>query len=252
MKPRMIQVGNYLFKHRNRLFPLIVVAIFLLAAPPSNLFGSNRLEEGKDVLALLIACSGLALRALVIGYAYIKRGGLNKKVYAENLVTDGIFQLSRNPLYLGNLLIYAGVFLMHGDILVMVLGGAVFLFAYYCIVFAEEAYLEQKFGAGYEAYCRDVPRWIPKFLRFTEATQGMTFNFKRVIIKDYTTIFATAIMLTLTEGYEVLGRSDPFSHPIRLVFLASIIVASGLMVAIISRLKKKRLLIDNVPTARPA
>lgn len=252
MKPTMITIGNFLFKFRNKIFPLIVVAIFLLAVPPRDLFGIEALEEGKDVIALLIACAGLVLRALVIGYAYIKRGGLNKKVYAENLVTDGIFQLSRNPLYLGNLLIYAGVFLMHGNLVVMLLGMTIYVFAYYCIVFAEEAYLEQKFGMGYEAYCRDVPRWFPKLSRFGEATQDMAFNLRRVIVKDYTTAFATIIMLTLTEGYEVLGGPHPFSHPVHLAVLASFVVGSGVVVAIISRLKKMKLLTENAEHDRAA
>ena len=69
-------------------------------------------------MAVLIAMSGLAVRGVVIGLAYIKRGGLNKKVYAANLVTEGMFSVCRNPLYVGNMLIYTGEFLMFGNPLV--------------------------------------------------------------------------------------------------------------------------------------
>ena len=45
---------------------------------------------------------------LTIGYEYIVRGGRQGKVYAEDLVQGGVFAHSRNPLYLGNLLIIVG------------------------------------------------------------------------------------------------------------------------------------------------
>ena len=60
-------------------------------ATPSEIGGSVTAERVKDVVALLILLAGLALRATVIGYAYIQRGGLKKRVYASDLVTEGMF-----------------------------------------------------------------------------------------------------------------------------------------------------------------
>lgn len=243
MQSAMIRIGSFFFRYRNRVFPLIIIAIYLLAPPPSSLFGSDRLEETKDMVAMLVALSGLALRGLVIGYVYIKRGGMNKKVYAENLVTHGIFGLCRNPLYVGNILIYVGVFLMHGDPAVIVLGMVVFLFIYQCIVLAEEAYLLDKFGDGYRAYCRDVPRWLPKISNFSRATEGMHFNFRRVILKDYTTMATTVIMLAITESYEKLFY-QPY-HAEQFVFLASVIVCTGAMAGVVRLLKKRNWLTES-------
>jgi protein-S-isoprenylcysteine O-methyltransferase Ste14 len=239
MKPLMIHIGNFFFTWRNKTFPLIILALFVLAVPPTELFGSESMELVKDAFALMVTLSGLAVRACVIGYAYIKRGGLNKKVYAENLVTEGMFSLCRNPLYLGNVLIYAGVFLMHGNGLVMLLGMGSYLFIYQCIIYAEEAYLANKFGDAYAAYCRDVPRWIPRLSQFSAATEGMAFNIKRVIVKDYTTMAVAFITLALTEGYEYLAGYGIETHQTYLAFLLSVIVLSGLWIASIQFYKKK-------------
>jgi protein-S-isoprenylcysteine O-methyltransferase Ste14 len=70
---------------------------------------ANAYLHGLDALGVVVLAGGLALRSLVVGLAYIKRGGKGKKVYADALVTDGIFAHSRNPLYLGNILILCGL-----------------------------------------------------------------------------------------------------------------------------------------------
>jgi protein-S-isoprenylcysteine O-methyltransferase Ste14 len=243
MKSGMIKIGNFLFKYRDKAFPLIILAIFMLATPPTTLFDDESLENLKDIFALLIALTGLATRAIVIGFAYIKRGGLNKKVYAANLVTDGIFGMCRNPLYVGNVLIYISVFLMHGNFLVMSIGIVTFLFIYQCIVYAEENYLAANFGEGYKQYCNDVPRWIPKFSRFKQATEGMQFNFRRVILKDYTTIATTTIMLTLTECYETIAASNINMQHIK--SMGIIMLAAGVMTVIVKVLKKNKWLVES-------
>ncbi|WEX74843.1 hypothetical protein PYH37_000137 [Sinorhizobium numidicum] len=105
----MIHFGNFLFRYRNLIFPLLILSLFVTVPPPGEIWASTTLERIKDVIVILFALSGLALRATVIGYAYIQRGGLKKKVYAKKLVTEGMFGICRNPLYVGNVLIYATV-----------------------------------------------------------------------------------------------------------------------------------------------
>ena len=129
-----IRIGNFFFRYRNVAFPVFIAALYLLVPPPAEIFGSKRLELAADAAALAISVLGLATRAMVIGYAYIKRGGKNKRVYAADLVTEGVFGISRNPLYLGNLLNCAGMFLMHGNPYVFLVGTTVYVFVYVCIV----------------------------------------------------------------------------------------------------------------------
>ncbi len=239
MTTLMIPIGNFLFRYRNQLFPLLIIGLFASAAPSTEMWGSLGFEIARDAIAWLIAIAGLVFRGIVIGYAYIQRGGLNKKVYAKDLVTSGMFSICRNPLYVGNILIYSAIFLMHGNAVVTIAGIVLFCFMYQCIVYAEEAFLRQKFGAGYDAYCADVPRWMPRFGRFSQATEGMVFNFRRVIAKDYSTAAATLITLLVAELYENLSGGMHDRDNIYPAVLIALIVLTGVATALISNLKKR-------------
>lgn len=247
MKSAMVHIGNFFFRFRNLAFPGIIVVLLLIKAPPSEIFGSHALERLKDVIALGIVLFGLVFRAVVIGYAYIQRGGLKKRVYAKDLVTEGMFGVCRNPLYVGNMLIYSGVFLMHGDPLVVFVGIASFAFIYQCIVYAEEAFLEGRFGDGYRAYCADVPRWLPRIGNFAAATKGMEFNFKRVIAKDYSTVSAALIALLLVEIYKYLAAAEPGQYIVYPSLLVMMMALVGVATALVSFLKKRGVFSEGKP-----
>ncbi len=235
----MIRLGNFFFRTRNYVFPLLIIALFAIAPPPVQLFGSELLENASNLVAVLLALSGLALRSLVIGFVYIKRGGLNKQVYAEALVTSGIFALSRNPLYVGNLLIYAGVFLLHGNWMVIALGYGLFLLIYRAIVAAEEAYLRGKFGEAYDRYCMDVPRWWPQWSKFSVATDGMRFDARKAFFKDYSTMTTTLITLLIVQCYHYVSVYNETPHPFALFILVMAMVGCGIG-ALTIRIYKKR------------
>lgn len=238
----LVKTGDFFFKYRNLLFPTLLLMIFLIKPPAYSYLKKEWLEELKDVLAIFIIFSGLSLRAAVIGYKYIKRGGLNKKVYAENLVTDGFFGVCRNPLYVGNFMIYAGILLMHGHLLVIALGGTFFVFVYTAIVAAEEYFLKDKFGAAFDAYCSDVPRWSIKWSGLKAATQGMSFNVKRVIAKDYTTIANAIIGICIIEMWEQIAESTSRAHVLHATILGVAIGITGAAVVTVRFLKKRGLL----------
>jgi protein-S-isoprenylcysteine O-methyltransferase Ste14 len=220
----MLKIGNYIFTYRNKLFPLIYLVAFIMFAPEPS--------RGYIVLGFLVAGLGQLTRAMVIGYAYIKRGGVNKKVYAENLVTTGFFGICRNPLYVGNVLMVIGLLLIHGNEAVILLGTALFIFIYYCIIFAEEAYLQNKFGDAYVEYCRDVPRWIPKFEQLKESTVGMEFNTKRVILKDYSTFTSWSIFALLLLIYENYHAGFPVTSGQNMNYFMGLVIVISFAFAV--------------------
>lgn len=239
MTAAMVGIGNFFFKYRNKAFPVIVVAMMLLAPPSAPLSRSAGFEHAKDIAAVLLVLAGLALRATVIGYAYIQRGGLNKRVYAKDLVTEGMFGVCRNPLYVGNMLLYSGFFLFHGNPLVVVLGIGLFAFIYQCIVLAEENFLGKKFGDAYRAYCRDVPRWALRFSNFRHSTEGLVFNVRRVVRKDYSTVSAALITLLGIEVYRLLRDGNlPQSLP-HLSVLGVLLATVGVATAALSLMKRR-------------
>ena len=96
-----------------------------------------------------------------IGLAYIVRGGKEGKPYAEGLVTEGIFNHCRNPLYVGNILMLLGVGILANSLVYVAIVIPIFLFIYQAIVLAEENFLRGKFGPGFDDYCKKVNRWWP-------------------------------------------------------------------------------------------
>ena len=235
MKAIMISIGNFLFKYRNFLFPLYILALFLLFCPP----GANGYPQPlQDLAAVAVALSGLAVRGIVIGLAYIKRGGLNKKVYAANLVTEGMFSVCRNPLYVGNMLIYAGEFLMFGNYPCLVIGVLSFWFIYECIIAAEEHYLRDKFGPAYDEYCHDVPRWMPKLSKVGEATSGMKFDWKKVLYKDYSTMTSTLTILAFIQLWKVLTHRGFSQSHIEVYSLSGAIIFISLAAFVVRTIKK--------------
>lgn len=201
-----VDYGNFLFKYRNGVFPLILLTL-LANFRPVEFLGDARADFWLDLIGLSIAFLGQGLRVLVIGLAYIRRGGRNKRVHADHLVIDGMFSHCRNPLYVGNLFILAGLFILHNNPWVYFLGGSFFLYGYHAIVTAEESFLRAKFGEDYVAYCAQVHRWLPRLNGLRETLHGMNFHWRRVVAKDYSSAYAWMVLAILLLAYEVALRT---------------------------------------------
>jgi protein-S-isoprenylcysteine O-methyltransferase Ste14 len=221
----LVRYGNFLFRYRDAVFPIVLLALFF-AFPPTYPRGSERLDNLLDVLGILVALTGQVFRALVIGYVYVIRGGKNRRVYAEDLVTEGFFAHSRNPLYLGNLLVLLGLFLIHGNPWVFAIGVPFFLLGYAAIVAAEEAYLRDKFGDAYGSYVHDVPRWFPRLRGLRRSLAGMHFNWRRVVLKEYGSTYAWTLGAVVLMAADTLAY---FPYEARATYLNTLAVCLGLL-----------------------
>jgi protein-S-isoprenylcysteine O-methyltransferase Ste14 len=199
--PFLVACGSFLFHYRNSLFPVAFLVI-VFASMPMAPFGEERWDRLLDLVGFVVALSGQLLRGAVIGFAYIQRGGKDGRIHAEQLVQEGFFAHCRNPLYVGNMLVFLGLFIMLNSVLGYAVGVPFFLFAYVSIVAAEENYLQAKFGSAYEEYCRRVPRFFVSFRGLRRSLQDMRFDWKRLIRKEYGATFAwmtTALFLVVWE-----------------------------------------------------
>lgn len=234
----LISCGHFFFKYRDFVFPIVFLAVVLLS-PPLRPFGSPRWELVSNLLGVAIALSGQLLRALVIGFAYIRRGGLNKNIYADSLVREGFFAHSRNPLYVGNLLGLAGFLVIHNSWAGYLVAMPFFLFAYLAIVAAEEDYLGRRFGDEYRDYCQKVNRFLPSLRGIGESVAGMGFDWKRLIRKEYGSTFTgltCVLALWAWDAWRQLG--SPAAEPVlRGVLIAWVPVVLAWLVA---RVLKKR------------
>lgn len=202
----MIQIGNFFFKYRNLLFILLYGLLFL---PSPELFTEHIFHADYKIwpliIGLFVTVLGQAIRGATIGLAYIVRGGKDKKVYAEHLVSTGIFSHCRNPLYVGNILMLLGVGILANSMIYVAIIMPLFLFIYQAIVLAEENFLRGKFGADFDAYCTKVNRWIPSLKGLGATFSSMEFNWKRWVLKEYTTqfIWLAGIALLVIRLYQI-------------------------------------------------
>lgn len=120
----------------------VFTAFFLWLAQPSAEF---------LVLSLVLVLPGLWLRAYASGYV---------KKNAEVTVA-GPYAFTRNPLYLGSILIAFGFALAARSFWIAVALAVLFAVIYIPVIRAEEAFLQSRF-AGYNAYAAQVPRLVPR------------------------------------------------------------------------------------------
>ncbi len=235
----MIQIGNFFFKYRNWLFIIFYALLFVPHVP--QLFTEK--NSGPNyywypiIIGLIITILGQAIRGATIGLAYIIRGGKDKKVYAEDLVTTGIFAHCRNPLYVGNILMLAGVGILSNSLLYVVIMIPFFLFVYQAIVLAEENFLRNKFGEQFNNYCARVNRWFPNFKGISNTFSGMHFNWRRYIAKEHTTTFIwlCGIVLLLLFYYPQLTHYDVHLRNILLIIILSFLLVIYIIIRVIKK-----------------
>ncbi len=242
----MIKIGNVIFRYRNGLFPLFYLLLFFRSKPLLPDF------QIAAFIGVIVAILGQGIRFLTIGLDYIIRGGRNRRVYAEDLVTGGVFAHCRNPLYVGNFLLLLGVGFASNSQLYFYVAIPFFIFAYAAIIAAEENFLRNKFGQQFEDYCSRVNRVVPSFSGLNKTLTGMEFNWRRVMVKEYGTTFIwmAALLLVLMKNVWAAGGFEANRRILQI--LGSTLALLMLTYAVIRYLKKSGLLDDSKIPTRPA
>ena len=145
-------IGNYLFKIRSYT-PLPFLIIMVLFAEPT--FHSI-------LIGILVALSGETIRLWAVSYAGSETR-TTSDVGGSTLVTQGPYGYVRNPLYIGNILIYLGIGIMSNSLFpyLQIFALIYFTFQYYCIILSEEEYLMNTFSYKYKMYFNSVNRFLP-------------------------------------------------------------------------------------------
>jgi protein-S-isoprenylcysteine O-methyltransferase Ste14 len=235
-----VRLGNFFFRYRNILFIFLYLLLFL---PSPELIRKSVFGDAYYLYALigglLITISGQLIRGATIGLAYIVRGGQHKKVYAEGLVTTGIFTHVRNPLYIGNVLMLWGAGVFANSLIFSIFIMPLFLYIYQCIILAEEEFLRSKFGLVFVDYTKKVNRWIPNLKGVRHTFSAMKFNWRRWLIKEYGTQFVwlLGLALILLYKYPDLIGTDPMTKR-RYVIVCVLVL--GLYYLAIRYMKKSR------------
>ena len=148
---RSARIGALLFRNRGWL-PVLFIGVPLLApghmSATAWIVGAIVVVAGEWVRLAGVAAAGTVTR--------------RRSRTVQRLVTYGIFAWVRNPLYVGNFLIWMGFTIISGVYWFLPLAIVIFAIEYSLIVRYEEGVLESIFGAEYLAYKQSTPRWIPR------------------------------------------------------------------------------------------
>jgi protein-S-isoprenylcysteine O-methyltransferase Ste14 len=82
----------------------------------------------------------------------------------RNLVTSGLFGVMRNPIMAGELMVIWAEVVYFASVGILLYASLMTVSAHLMVIYVEEPELRGRFGEGYEAYCRSVPRWLPRLL----------------------------------------------------------------------------------------
>jgi protein-S-isoprenylcysteine O-methyltransferase Ste14 len=119
----------------------------------------------------------------------------------QRLVTYGVFAWVRNPLYVGNLVIWMGFVLISGVYWFFPVALALFATEYTLIVRYEEGVLESIFGAEYLAFRDRTPRWLPRPPAAPERGPHAWPDAWRSELSTFVQYAALAVLFALKQSY---------------------------------------------------
>jgi len=193
-----MNIGNFFFKYRSYT-PIPLAAVIIYNAQYANAY---------LVPGLLFIIFGESIRFWAVSYA----GSITRTttVGAASLCTAGPFAHTRNPLYIGNMLIYSGIVLISGasNILSMfMLTWLFFIVQYFLIINLEEQTLSRMFGVAYLDYTKNVPRLFPRLLRWKSDDNRQPMTLLKTLRSEKRTLQNIVIFLIIIyTRYQLLEQ----------------------------------------------
>ena len=188
----MAGIGGWLFKKRTSL-PLPIVLVLLIVPPRWSSFS---LSPRAALAGALVVAVGELLRLWGVHHIGVISRTRNDRL--GPLIDSGPFSLVRNPLYLGNILLWLGFsisarLIWLAPFIVLLLAGE-----YQAIVRWEERLLESRIGPPYLDYTRRVPRWIPLLRMPAPLSGAAAFSWSETFHSERGTLIA------IVAGYALL------------------------------------------------
>ena len=229
--------GNILFKYRGQ----IPVILFLMSIPTVyftdyEIVNSNHtLDLILFITCILFSFSGQVIRAIAIGTSSKHTSGRNtKEQVADALNTKGIYSTVRHPLYLGNYFMWIGIVMFTYNIWFVLVVSLLFWLFYERIMFAEERFLERKFGQDYVDWSMKVPPFWPSMKNHIKTE--IPFSMKTILRREYSGITATIIgfvFVAFLRNWFTIGQP-------RFKIVYAIVFASGLLISLVLRTLKHK------------
>jgi len=142
--------------------PLIYVAFFLVGLVLGRYVPLPRLPlvMERRTLAAVLLFSWVILTIWSFRRFWVSGTSIVPVRPATTLVIEGPYRFTRNPMYLGLLLLYTGAACWFGLVWPLLLAPALVVVMDVSVIGHEERYLTRKFGDQYRRYQTDVRRWL--------------------------------------------------------------------------------------------
>lgn len=138
----------------------LLVSILAMIALDLILPGLTIIPPPWNLLGLLPLVAGVALNLAADRAFRLARTTVKPFAPSSALVTNGVYRISRNPMYLGFVLILVGLAALMAKLTPYAAVLAFAVWVDHAFITAEERMLSAQFGAEWEAYRRRVRRWL--------------------------------------------------------------------------------------------
>jgi protein-S-isoprenylcysteine O-methyltransferase Ste14 len=164
--------------------PLPLVAALLLIPPP----------QGTPPSLPLVGAVVVVLGEIIRLWAVLHIGAISRTRSDRlgPLVASGPFAYVRNPLYLGNILLWTGFAIAARLAWLAPVVALLLALEYHAIVRWEEQLLTTRIGEPYAQYMREVPRWLPSFAATGAAPTPAVFSWRQTLFSERGTLIAIA------------------------------------------------------------
>jgi protein-S-isoprenylcysteine O-methyltransferase Ste14 len=141
---------------------------FFLVFVPAGLLARAGIDAPRDgallaVGAALAAAGGALAVWCVVTFALAGKGTPAPFDPPRRLVARGPYRFLRNPMYLGADAALLGAALVYRSLALAAYAAGFLLVVHLFVLWYEEPTLRAAFGEDYDAYCRDVHRWFPRW-----------------------------------------------------------------------------------------
>ena len=147
---------------KNKIPPLIVTLVFAALIYFSSKWSPNIVFSSQNLISFFLVSVGLIVLLIAISTLIKLKTTINplNPEAASSLVTTGIFRLSRNPMYLGLLLLIIGLWVKTGAVSGFILVPSFVAYLNYFQILPEERAMKALFSGKYKVYCQQVRRWL--------------------------------------------------------------------------------------------
>ncbi len=196
----MSSIATKIFKYRSYTpIPFVILMLVFENATVTSL-----------IVGFFIALIGELIRFWGVSWAGSETrttGGVG----GTYLVISGPFAHVRNPLYVGNILMYLGLGIMSMALFpyLQIVAILFFILQYDFIVKEEEGFLEKKFGSDYQKFLQNVPRFFPRLTKYKDSSIPQPdYKISAGLKSETRTLqaFGTTVLLIIIKWYLSLNN----------------------------------------------